>query len=549
MEIDKQNDGVAFNDASHTYWNLETGQKYISVTTLVGKFEQPYDKDFWSSYKALEQILPKDMFSVEKKRLLDTKKFDIEYYVKTYDLDVTAFNLAKQKILDDWQQENSKSCERGTAIHAGIENGYLDEGICELKKYGLGGKFVVRSGDVPLDEEKGVYPEYLIHVDDGDLHLAGQIDLLIKDGDDVYIYDWKGLPLDTPIATPEGYTQMKDLQVGDRVFDKDGKICNVIVKSEIHNNPCYKITFDTKETIVADADHRWLVHIDSDNTDLVLTTLEIKNLLGTKEISIKNSLPIDMPEADLPIAPFTLGCWLWGSNDITALEAKILNSSDLHDNKHIPDEYLRASLDQRRDLLAGIWWMSKNVDDSPTLVIEHPWQREGVIKLLGSLGYKFTELENGNIKYSVFEDSRIIESVEQVETVQTQCIQVDSPSHTYLAGYAMIVTHNTNKEIKTKGFFDKKTKSTVKMKYPLNSLDDANFSHYTMQVSIYAWMLQHNHPNLNVKRLKLVHFDHKGNTVEYDIEYKKPLVERLLRYWGIQQQIERKKELRKEIVF
>ena len=37
--------------------------------------------------------------------------------------------------------------------------------------------------------------------------------------------------------------------------------------------------------------------------------------------------------------------------------------------------------------------------------------------------------------------------MEPVETVETQCIEVDSPTHTYLAGYTMIVTHNTNKEI------------------------------------------------------------------------------------------------------
>ena len=252
MQIDKQNAGVAFNDSDHVYWNLETGTRYISVTTLIEKFGKPFDKDFWSGYKALEKLLPSDIFSAEKKRLLDTKKVDINYYTKTYSIDELKFKAEKQNVLDAWQEENLKACEYGTKIHAGIENEFLEAGTCEMKKYGLGGKFTVKSGDTPLDEEKGVYPEYLIHVDDGDLHLAGQIDLLIKDGDDIYIYDWKGLPLDTPIATESGFKTMEALQIGDKVFDRDGNLCNVVAKSEVHYNPCYKITFSKDFSIVAD---------------------------------------------------------------------------------------------------------------------------------------------------------------------------------------------------------------------------------------------------------------------------------------------------------
>ena len=95
MKIDKQNNGVAFNDEEHVYWNLESGVRYISVTTLIEKFGEDFDKDFWSKYKALEQLIDKDTFEIEKKRLLDTRKFDKDYYLKTYDIDET--NLAGVK--------------------------------------------------------------------------------------------------------------------------------------------------------------------------------------------------------------------------------------------------------------------------------------------------------------------------------------------------------------------------------------------------------------------------------------------------------------------
>ena len=162
MTYDKINDGIAFRESDHVYFNVNNPDiKYISVTTLIEKFGKPFDKEFWSQYKALEKVLDPDYFKLEKKRLLDTKKFNKDYYLKTYNIDEVKFNSAQQDILDAWQQENQKSCERGTAIHAGFEHEFLDAGVCELKKYGLGGKFNVKSGDTPLDEEKGVYPEYL----------------------------------------------------------------------------------------------------------------------------------------------------------------------------------------------------------------------------------------------------------------------------------------------------------------------------------------------------------------------------------------------------
>ena len=69
MKVDKQNKKVAFSEETHTYWDVDTNDKYISVTTLIGKFENEFDKDFWSKYKALERILGKDKFQIEKKKL------------------------------------------------------------------------------------------------------------------------------------------------------------------------------------------------------------------------------------------------------------------------------------------------------------------------------------------------------------------------------------------------------------------------------------------------------------------------------------------------
>ena len=52
--VDKQNGNVKYSDAEHVYWDDEGN--YISVTTLIGHYCQPFDKEFWSSYKALEKL-------------------------------------------------------------------------------------------------------------------------------------------------------------------------------------------------------------------------------------------------------------------------------------------------------------------------------------------------------------------------------------------------------------------------------------------------------------------------------------------------------------
>lgn len=193
MKIDKQNGNVAFENESHTYWNVEDNRQYISVTTLIHRYTQEFDKNFWSAYKALEKLLSKESWAIEKKSLLNTKKFNKEI-LNIYNISELEFNKAQQGILDAWDEENRKSCERGTKIHSDIENSfYVHPKDISLQKFGLGGKFECKKDYSELDLEYGVYPEYLISVESKDkvLRLAGQIDLIIKQGNNIILVDHK----------------------------------------------------------------------------------------------------------------------------------------------------------------------------------------------------------------------------------------------------------------------------------------------------------------------------------------------------------------------
>lgn len=193
MKIDKQNGKVAFSSDEHVYWNVDDNEKYISVTTLIHRFTQPFDKEFWSAYKALEKLLPKDSWAIEKKSLLNTKKFD-RSILDLYNISENDFNKVQQSILDDWDNENRKSCERGTKIHEELENSfYRNTANISLQKFGIGGKFECKKDYPELDLEYGVYPEYLIYreSDDGILRVAGQVDLIVKSGNEITIIDHK----------------------------------------------------------------------------------------------------------------------------------------------------------------------------------------------------------------------------------------------------------------------------------------------------------------------------------------------------------------------
>lgn len=634
MEIDKRNGNVKYNDANHVYW--DDNGRYISVTTLINQLSQPFDKDFWSAYKALEKILTKDQFKIEKKNLLETRKIDLKYLMDMYEFSENDFNKAQQDILDDWQKKNIESCERGTKIHAELEHSFTKKKETDLKKFGLGGKFLVNTNKTLennnlelLDIEKGVFPEYLIYrtSSDGKFKLAGQIDLLIKDGNDIYIYDYKGLPLNTIIPTKTGWTTIRNIKEGEEIFDKDGNVTKVLHKSDIHYNPCYKITFDNGESIVADHEHRWLISFrkpDKSYKNVVMTTKEIAEWIIKKPRTsynipkILNSKPLNLPEIELPIDPYVLGCWLGdGSKScgiLTNINPKVweeienrgysvgnnlsdenhaemrtifnirdkLNNLGMLNNKFIPDLYMRASYQQRLDLLRGLMDTDGYYHESKKRFVmgtTQEWQAKDLVKLVSTLGIKATIFEvdkkcngkifkewdvcfstnglnpflvrNQDIEFPKKDKNsfRNIISVEKVDTVATQCLEVDSPSHTFLFGESMIVTHNTNAKLEDKSFFDSKTRKNQMMKYPLNNLMDCNKVHYTLQLSTYAWMLQMLDPKFNIKKLTLIHYDHEGNVTEHVVDYLKDDVIRMCKWHKKQTLLKEKADNRKPIEF
>lgn len=191
-QIDKQNDYVGFEDSTHTYFDLNDGSKYISVTQLLKCYEPEFNGDFWASYKALEFLMDDqpEAWSRVKEYLLKTKKMDMRILTK-YKIDEDSFTFKKQEILDSYNKAGQDAREKGTATHLKKELSFYDEKLRNVEKYGIGGRFECHKGDYKLKDKFALYPELLISYSDGDFKLCGQADLICKMDKRIIIIDWK----------------------------------------------------------------------------------------------------------------------------------------------------------------------------------------------------------------------------------------------------------------------------------------------------------------------------------------------------------------------
>ena len=193
--VDKENKDLFFNDANHLYLNKQDGSKYISVTTLIGEYENKFDEDFWAKYKALETFLDGDVWSNIKTKLQNNKKWDNSLLEK-YSIDENDFNAEVDKIKTEWAANRDEACGHGSYVHSIFENSFYGNTQFDLGKYGYSeasGLYDCPKNYYELDLENAIYPEFLMSwtSPDGQLKLAGQADLIVKRGNNIWILDWK----------------------------------------------------------------------------------------------------------------------------------------------------------------------------------------------------------------------------------------------------------------------------------------------------------------------------------------------------------------------
>lgn len=349
----------------------------------------------------------------------------------------------------------------------------------------------------------------------------------------------KALALDTPIPTPDGMKTIADIKPGDFVFGSDGIPTAVKSVTDVFGGVCYRLTFEDGETVVADAQHQWYAK-KRHRKEGVYTTEQIvsggfKHYRNNKKgVEYLWRVPMNKPlnygkTPELPMDPYVLGLWLGDGTskkpEFTVCgddknlydyvtekygQPKVRNDKRYHKNtltlnysgekgknnsrlrhelcaagvfgnKHIPEIYLYASIEDRLALLQGLMDTDGYVSDrgmcqfcqSNLIIVEN------FCKLLSSLGIKYSvKTKIPKIKDKEYKKAYLINfftdktfpcfrlkrkfdrlkehlnkrmgwksivDIEKVEDCPVKCIEVSNENHQFLFGEHYTVTHNCGK--------------------------------------------------------------------------------------------------------
>lgn len=142
---------VKFDKTTHTYTNVITDEKYISCTTLLGKYVKPFDSDYHA-----ERVAKRE-------------------------------GVTKEFILDVWKQQNDTANEKGTNIHKTLED-YIGEGITNPLYNWLYKSYDNVCAEV-VSKYKTVQTEHMLH--NHEFKVAGTSDLIFDHGDTFTVADFK----------------------------------------------------------------------------------------------------------------------------------------------------------------------------------------------------------------------------------------------------------------------------------------------------------------------------------------------------------------------
>lgn len=269
------------------------------------------------------------------------------------------------------------------------------------------------------------------------------------------------------ILTLDYWKTASNIQPGDYVFDKDGKLVEVKLVQEVMASACYEIVFDDYLTITGDKNLSFALETPSYrvktsaykgkrrfSSKLIkkpaqeLAVAPLKTRTNRLMYSVPTIKPLELPHQDLPVPPFLFGFWFFNQRANKTYTSPKGYSEKLHGKfkdhgyeittgrslptgervftiyptiesqlapnipSRLPANYLLASAEQRLELLKGILYAkgrqyNKTKDTFRISGLNLPIMRQ-VQSLVESLGHK-TKLQYDDYKkaYTLFFKSRL----------------------------------------------------------------------------------------------------------------------------------------------
>jgi len=177
---------VDFIEDGHIYRD-ETGKQYTSVTTVIGKYKQPFDTEYWLLYKAIQRIVINkygEGFFNKSKKQAGGYEFIIPYFLPKIQTPNLLQNTIEE-IREEWRIKKEEACAKGTSFHKKKEDETNSVLICPAT-----GLIPIPIGNRSFEKPKdGIYAEHVVWNEE--YGIAGQADKDTIENGYVDIDDYK----------------------------------------------------------------------------------------------------------------------------------------------------------------------------------------------------------------------------------------------------------------------------------------------------------------------------------------------------------------------
>lgn len=289
------------------------------------------------------------------------------------------------------------------------------------------------------------------------------------------------------IYTPHGSKKIGFADIGDIIYDDDGKLTTIVGVYPQGFVDTYKVTFEDGRSVVCCGQHQWKVKYHGDYK--VMSTMGIIHSDFSK-MTIDIGEAVDFPERRWLISPQLMGSlaasFLCGATD------RIFELS-----KKEMDDVIYSSKKQKELFIGSFMKIACGIntgDDRFKVVYKSEYIISFVRKIFWSMGY-YCVMDGDDMYISKTHDRLRISDIDYYGRYKATCIEVDNKSHQFLTTN-FVVSHNTTI---MSSLLQMNATMTIGLSHSVVGFSDSDLSN----IGEYCeYGLDHVHPFFRINRTK-----------------------------------------------